>query len=135
MRGMQTARENILLTEGNGTTYTIFPWSYFSRFSGHEVRSFLFQAMTRNHCSKEVSSSLNYSSHKNMYQNTSFFSIEILNTFSLQHKKITNREFQSLAELSPRQALRDLQELVEQGLIEKVGKGRSVHYKLKPSGS
>lgn len=47
-----------------------------------------------------------------------------------QHEKITNREFQALAELSPRQALRDLQDLVEQGLIDKVGKGRSVHYKL-----
>ena len=47
-----------------------------------------------------------------------------------QNEKITNREFQALAEISPRQALRDLQDLVELELIEKVGKGRSVHYKL-----
>ena len=47
-----------------------------------------------------------------------------------QNTKITNREFQSLADISPRQALRDLQELVELELIQKVGKGRSVHYRL-----
>ncbi|MFT5194257.1 MAG: putative membrane protein [Candidatus Promineifilaceae bacterium] len=48
-----------------------------------------------------------------------------------QHQKITNRDFQSLTQLSPRQALRELQDLVEKNLIEKAGKGRSAHYRLK----
>ncbi len=44
--------------------------------------------------------------------------------------QITNREFQKLTQLSARQALRELKELVSMGLIEKEGKGRSVHYRL-----
>ncbi|MFK7802965.1 MAG: tetratricopeptide repeat protein [Anaerolineae bacterium] len=47
-----------------------------------------------------------------------------------QYGKITNREFQSITQLSPRQALRELQDLVEKSIIEKAGKGRSVHYRL-----
>lgn len=48
--------------------------------------------------------------------------------FFEQNNKISNREYQTLAGISPRQALRDLQDLVEKGLIEKKGGGRSVYY-------
>lgn len=47
-----------------------------------------------------------------------------------KHEKITNREYQNLAEVSSRQALRDLKELLSKELVEKRGKGRSVYYCL-----
>lgn len=42
--------------------------------------------------------------------------------------KITNRGYQDLTEVSQKQAVRDLNEMVELGLIERKGKGRSTHY-------
>ena len=47
-----------------------------------------------------------------------------------RHGKITNRQYQDINEVSPRQALRDLQELEEAGMLIKTGKGRATHYKL-----
>ena len=46
------------------------------------------------------------------------------------HGKITNKQYQEINEVSPRQALRDLQEMETLGLIVKAGKGRATHYRL-----
>lgn len=43
---------------------------------------------------------------------------------------ITNRTYQELNEVSSRQALRDLNDLVKKGLLKKVGRGRSTRYVL-----
>ena len=45
-----------------------------------------------------------------------------------QHGKITNRDYQQLIEVSPRQALRDLNELEERAIFIKSGQGRSTAY-------
>lgn len=42
--------------------------------------------------------------------------------------QITNREYQELTEVSQKQAVRDLNDMIELGLIERRGKGRSTHY-------
>ena len=47
-----------------------------------------------------------------------------------EHGRITNREYQALCEVSYDTAHRDLRELVERGLVERRGKGRSTHYML-----
>ena len=47
-----------------------------------------------------------------------------------EHGRITNREYQALCEVSYDTAHRDLRELVERGLIERRGRGRSTHYVL-----
>lgn len=44
------------------------------------------------------------------------------------HGQITNRGYQELTEVSQKQAVRDLNEMMELGLIERRGKGRSTHY-------
>ena len=46
------------------------------------------------------------------------------------HGKITNRQYQETNEVSPRQALRDLQEMEDNGVLIKAGKGRATHYRL-----
>jgi ATP-dependent DNA helicase RecG len=45
-----------------------------------------------------------------------------------EHRRISNREYQSLFEVSYDTAHRDLRELVEKGLIERRGRGRGTHY-------
>lgn len=45
-----------------------------------------------------------------------------------KHGQITNRDYQKLCGISRRQALKDLIELVENGLLIKEGEGRSVRY-------
>lgn len=49
--------------------------------------------------------------------------------------KITNKQYQELNDVSPRQALRDLQEMEALGLLEKAGKGRATHYRIPHSDS
>ena len=46
------------------------------------------------------------------------------------HGSITNRQFQTLNEVSARQALRDLGEMEEARVLIKVGKGRSTRYEI-----
>ncbi len=46
------------------------------------------------------------------------------------HGKITNKQYQEINEVSPRQSLRDLQEMETSGLLVKAGKGRATHYRL-----
>jgi ATP-dependent DNA helicase RecG len=50
--------------------------------------------------------------------------------FTKQSKKITNRDFRELAELSDEAALQDLTELVNKGILKRQGRGRGVHYVL-----
>ena len=47
-----------------------------------------------------------------------------------QNSTISNREYQDLAKVSPRQALRDLKDLQIKGIIVQQGKGRAVSYRL-----
>jgi ATP-dependent DNA helicase RecG len=49
-----------------------------------------------------------------------------------KHGQITNRDYQKLGDISPRQALKDLNELVEKGLLVKDGEGRAVRYVKRP---
>ena len=44
--------------------------------------------------------------------------------------KITNKQYQRINDVSARQALRDLQELEESGILIKLGRGRATHYRL-----
>lgn len=44
--------------------------------------------------------------------------------------QITNREYQSLFEVSYDTAHRDLRELLEKGLVKRRGKGRATYYVL-----
>lgn len=44
------------------------------------------------------------------------------------HGEISNRSYQELTEVSQKQAVRDLNEMITLGLIERRGKGRSTHY-------
>lgn len=66
--------------------------------------------------------------YEDLYDNLNerqLFIIKYLKT----HDHVTNREYQTLTEVSSRQSLRDLQELVSRDLIKKEGKGRSVKYR------
>lgn len=47
-----------------------------------------------------------------------------------QNGQITNREYQEVLEVSQKQAVRDLNDLVEKGVLARVGKGRATCYKL-----
>jgi len=47
-----------------------------------------------------------------------------------EHASITNREYRELNDVSKNTAINDLSEMVEKNLLEKVGKGRAVRYKL-----
>lgn len=47
-----------------------------------------------------------------------------------EHGRITNRAYQAMCEVSYDTAHRDLRELVEKGLIERRGSGRSTNYVL-----
>ncbi len=49
--------------------------------------------------------------------------------FVRQHGKITNADYQRINDVSSRQSLRDLRELESAGLLERVGQGRSTHYR------
>ncbi|MBA3469298.1 MAG: hypothetical protein H0T53_06590, partial [Herpetosiphonaceae bacterium] len=42
----------------------------------------------------------------------------------------TNREYRDLTAVSPKQAARDLNELLEWGVLVRVGEGRSTEYRL-----
>ena len=44
--------------------------------------------------------------------------------------RLTNKQYQELAGVTDRTALRDLDDLVREGLVAKVGKGRGTHYVL-----
>ncbi len=55
---------------------------------------------------------------------------KLIFSYLQENEKISNREYQNLAGISPRQSLRDLQDLLEKGMLEKQGKGRSVYYTL-----
>ena len=46
------------------------------------------------------------------------------------HGQITNREYQDIAEVSQKQAVRDLNDLLDKGVLARVGKGRSTSYTL-----
>jgi ATP-dependent DNA helicase RecG len=48
--------------------------------------------------------------------------------YASQHGYITNRDYQKLFDISRRQSLKDIVELVEKGLLIKEGGGRSVRY-------
>jgi len=48
--------------------------------------------------------------------------------YASKHGQITNRDYQKLCDISRRQALKDLIELVEVGLLIKAGEGRAVRY-------
>ncbi len=47
-----------------------------------------------------------------------------------RHSAITNREYRDLTAVSPKQAARDLNELLEWGVLVRVGEGRSTAYRL-----
>jgi tetratricopeptide (TPR) repeat protein len=47
-----------------------------------------------------------------------------------QHQAISNREYRDLTAVSPKQAARDLNELLDLGIITRVGEGRSTEYRL-----
>lgn len=47
-----------------------------------------------------------------------------------QNGQITNREYQDVLEVSQKQAVRDLNDLIEKGLLARVGKGRATRYTL-----
>ena len=49
-----------------------------------------------------------------------------------KHGQITNRDYQKLCDISRRQALKDLNELVEKDLLIKSGEGRAVRYVMSP---
>jgi ATP-dependent DNA helicase RecG len=52
--------------------------------------------------------------------------------FLAQHGRITNRDFQQLSpEVSPETIRRDLADLVEQGLLIKIGEKRATFYILR----
>jgi Fic family protein len=52
--------------------------------------------------------------------------------YVFQQGKITNREYQQLCKVSQATAKRDLQEMVDKGVLEQVGKkGRGIYYVLK----
>ena len=46
------------------------------------------------------------------------------------HSKITNKEYQEINDIKDRTALRDLDDLIEKGLIQRIGEKKSSHYKL-----
>jgi ATP-dependent DNA helicase RecG len=48
--------------------------------------------------------------------------------YASKHGQITNRDYQKLCDISRRQALKDLNELVKKGLLIKDGEGRAVRY-------
>ncbi|HFC11688.1 MAG TPA: tetratricopeptide repeat protein, partial [Anaerolineae bacterium] len=48
-----------------------------------------------------------------------------------QHGHITNRQYQQLNQVSPRQALRDLREMEAADIVVKLGKGRGTRYEKK----
>jgi len=50
--------------------------------------------------------------------------------YARKHGHITNRDYQKLCDISSRQVLKDLIDLVEKGLLIKDGKGRAVKYAL-----
>ena len=50
--------------------------------------------------------------------------------FVKEHGKITNREHRELTGAAQKTAVRDLQEMVEKGILAKVGKGRATRYVL-----
>lgn len=50
--------------------------------------------------------------------------------FVRMHGFITNRHYSKLSDVSERQALRELSELVDQGKLNRIGKGRSCRYVL-----
>jgi len=50
--------------------------------------------------------------------------------YAHEHGSILNREYRELTGVSEQTALRDLEALVEQGKLKKVGKTRSRQYKL-----
>ena len=54
--------------------------------------------------------------------------------YASKHGQITNRDYQKLCDISRRQALKDLNELVKKGLLIKDGEGRAVRYVLSPEG-
>ncbi|WP_041624045.1 DeoR family transcriptional regulator [Spirochaeta thermophila] len=51
-----------------------------------------------------------------------------------EHGKITNREFRALTRISDEGGRRDLNRLVELGILEPHGKGRSTYYALRRVG-
>lgn len=52
--------------------------------------------------------------------------------YTSKHGQITNRDCQKLCDISRRQALKDLNELVKKGLLIKDGEGRAVRYVMSP---
>ena len=52
--------------------------------------------------------------------------------YTSKHGQITNRDYQKLCDISRRQALKDLNELVKKGLLIKDGEGRAVRYVMSP---
>ena len=52
--------------------------------------------------------------------------------YASKHGQITNRDYQKLCDISRRQALKDLNELVKKGLLIKDGEGRAVRYVMSP---
>jgi ATP-dependent DNA helicase RecG len=54
--------------------------------------------------------------------------------YARKQGQITNRDYQDLCDISRRQALKDLNELVEKNLLIKDGKGRAVKYILSQKG-
>jgi ATP-dependent DNA helicase RecG len=54
--------------------------------------------------------------------------------YASQHGYITNRDYQKLFDISRRQSLKDIVELVKKGLLIKEGEGRSVRYLLRQKG-
>lgn len=52
--------------------------------------------------------------------------------FVRQHGRITNKDYKKLSDLTDRTALRDFEELIAKGVLEKVGvTGRATHYVIK----
>ncbi len=51
--------------------------------------------------------------------------------FIKTHGFITNKYYSQLAEISERQALRELSELVDTGKLHRIGKGRACRYVLR----
>ena len=47
-----------------------------------------------------------------------------------EHPTITNRDYRTLTRISPKQAARDLNDLVERQILERTGDGRSTAYRL-----
>lgn len=67
-------------------------------------------------------------------QSNSFENLNPRQELVLKHlqnnEQITNREYQIIASVSQKQAVRDLNELIKLGLINRQGKGRATHYRL-----